>query len=119
MTNKKEFEESITSTIKVICQIENLNVNFNLENADFVNLNQNSFLENTISLPRISSNNLDKTRGFADLAALYFKFHNYKINDKIKLKFLIKATLKIFFALTKMFNQYFTQAKQVLILLIN
>jgi cobaltochelatase CobT len=82
MTNKKELEDSITSTIKAICQIENLNVNFNLETADFTNINQNSFLENKISLPKISANNLKKTRGFADLAALYFKFHNYKIHPQ-------------------------------------
>ena len=84
--NKKKFEESTIATIKAICGIEKLDVHFGLEETNFSAINQNSFLNNQILLPTISENNLKntraKTRGFADLAALYLKFHSAKIHQQ-------------------------------------
>lgn len=83
MQNKKNLEESIISTIKAISKIEKLDVQFNLPEANFSTINQKSFLANKISLPKISSeDNLLKTRAFADLSALYLKFHNSKVHSQ-------------------------------------
>lgn len=79
---KKDLEESITSTIKAISAIEKIDVSFSLDEWDFSSVNQKSFL-GKISLPKISSaDDLPKTRVFADLAALYLKFHNSKIHSQ-------------------------------------
>lgn len=79
--NKKDLEESIISTIKAITEIDKIAVDFELEEANFTAINQNSFLANKISLPKITNHHLKKTRAFADLAALYLKFHNHKIHQ--------------------------------------
>jgi cobaltochelatase CobT len=82
--NYKDIEESIVSTIKAITEIEKIDVDFELEMessvANFVAINQNYFSRNTISLPKITNNNLETTRAFADLATLYLKFHSQKIH---------------------------------------
>lgn len=80
--NTKDLEESIISTIKAITAIDKIVVDFDLEEVNFSTINQNSFLANQISLPKIINNNLDKTRAFADLAAVYLKFHNNKIHQQ-------------------------------------
>ncbi|MES2677997.1 MAG: hypothetical protein V4612_06800, partial [Pseudomonadota bacterium] len=80
--NKKDLEESIVSTIKAITAFDKITVDFELESANFSAVNQNSFLKNHISLPQITNNNLDQTRAFADLAAVYLKFHNHKIHQQ-------------------------------------
>ena len=82
MINKKDLEESIVATIKAITAIDKITVDFELEPANFAAVNQNSFSANHISLPQITNNNLDQTRAFADLAAVYLKFHNKKIHQQ-------------------------------------
>ncbi len=80
--NKKDLEESIVSTIKAITTIDKIAVDFELENANFSMINQNSFSANQILLPKIINNDLNQTRAFADLAAVYLKFHNNKIHQQ-------------------------------------
>ena len=79
-TNQKYLEESIIATIKAIAKITKIEVNFDDQKIDFVDINQN--LARNISLPKISNHNdLLTTRGFADLVALYLKFHNSNIHQ--------------------------------------
>jgi len=84
--NYKDLEESIVSTIKAITEIDKITVDFELETenfvANFAAINQNHFSNNKISLPKITNNNIDKTRAFADLATVYLKFHNKKIHQQ-------------------------------------
>jgi cobaltochelatase CobT len=84
--NYKDLEESIVSTIKAITEINKITVDFELETENFmVNfaaINQNSFSKNKISLPKITSGNIEKSRAFADLATIYLKFHNKKIHQQ-------------------------------------
>ncbi len=85
MKNQKEFEESIISTLKAMSEIDKIAVDFDSE-VNFAAINQNYFLPKNISLPPISSlsdkNKLDQVRAFADLAALYLKFHNPQIHPQ-------------------------------------
>ena len=55
--NTKDLEESIISTIKAITAIDKIVVDFDLEEVNFSTINQNSFLANQISLPKIINNN--------------------------------------------------------------
>ena len=82
MMNKKDLEESIISTIKAITAIDKIAVDFDLEETNFSAVNQNSFSANQILLPKVTNDNLDQTRAFADLAAVYLKFHNNKIHQQ-------------------------------------
>ena len=79
--NSKNLEESTIATIKAISRVDKINVNFDLEKADFSAINQDSFVSDNISLPKVA--NEYRVRGFADLAALYLKFHNSKIHQKL------------------------------------
>jgi cobaltochelatase CobT len=79
--NFQELEESIIATIKAISKVTKIDVDFNGQKIDFAAINQN--LATNISLPKIfDQNDLQQTRGFADLVALYLKFHNFNIYQK-------------------------------------
>ena len=81
--NNDDAQESIISTLKAISQIKKVNINFNNQEIAFTDINQDSFLAHDISLPSIYTyDNLCNTRGFADLAALYLRFHNSKIHQQ-------------------------------------
>lgn len=82
----KDLEESIISTIKSISKNEKIDVEFDLENIDFQNLNQNNFTsDKKISLPKINNGSLERlqlVRATSDLAALYLAFHKKKIHQQ-------------------------------------